>query len=137
MTWTYGNDPSNNPVDAVRFMVADVDTTDQLITNEEINYLLDVYNGEFFASVAAARAIAAKFSRMADQSRSVGDLHLSESYSQKSFQYHHLADHLSGLATAASKPPIPLAASSALGAELTIGLLDKFELGYLPADGSP
>ena len=128
MTWSYSGNPASSDTDAVRFLVADTQTSDQLISNEEINYLLTVYNDPAFAAVAAARAIAAKFARQSDQSRSVGDLSLSESFSQKSEQYHHLADHLDSLANEFSLPPIPKANANALGAEFTIGLLDKYTL---------
>ena len=128
MTWTYSGNPAANERDAVRFLVADTDSTDPLITDEEIAYLLTLYTEAPHAAVGAARAIAAKFSRQADQARGVGDLSLSESLSQKSFQYHHLGDHLAGLASGITLPPIPVAASTALGAEFTSGLLDKFVL---------
>jgi hypothetical protein len=108
--------------------VGDTSSTDPLITDEEISYLLNLYEEPPSAAVGAARAIAAKFSREADQARGVGDLSLSESLSQKSTQYHHLGDHLAGLASGITAPPIPTAAASALGAELKIGLLDKFVL---------
>ena len=128
MTWTYSGNPSSTDRDAVRFLVADTDSTDPLITDEEIAYLLDLYTEPPHAAVGAARAIAAKFSRDADQARSIGDLSLNESLSQKSTQYHHLADHLAGLSSGITLPPIPKANSAALGAEFTIGLLDKFTL---------
>ena len=128
MTWTYTGDPSSSERDAVRFLVADTDSTDPLISDEEITYLLSLYTEPPHASVGAARAIAAKFSREADQARTVGDLTLSESLSQKSFQYHHLGDHLAGLASGITLPPIPIVSSTALGAEFTVGLLDKFVL---------
>jgi len=128
MTWTYSGNPAANERDAVRFLVADTESTDPLITDEEIAYLLDIYTEPPHAAVGAARAIAAKFSRESDQARNVGDLHLSESLSQKSFQYHHLGDHLAGLSSGITLPPIPKANANAIGAELKIGLLDKFEL---------
>lgn len=128
MTWTYSGNPANSSRDAVRFLVADTDSNDPLITDEEIAYLLDLYTEAPSAAVGAARAIAAKFSREADQARTVGDLTLSESLSQKSTQYHHLGDHLAGLASGITAPPIPVANSAALGAEFKIGLLDKFTL---------
>ena len=128
MTWTYSGNPSSSDRDAVRFLVGDTTSTDPLISDEEIAYLLVLYTEPPNAAVGAARAIAAKFSRESDQARTVGDLSLSESLSQKSTQYHHLADHLDGLASGITSPPIPKAAASALGAELKIGLLDKFVL---------
>lgn len=128
MTWTYSGDPSDSDKDAVRFLVGDTDTTDQLISDEEIAYLLVVHNGPGMAAVGAARAIAAHFSRLVNQSRSVGDLSLAESLDQKATAFHHLADHLNSLATSIQTPPIANAAASALGAEFKINLLDKFEL---------
>jgi hypothetical protein len=128
MTWTYSGNPASSDRDAVRFLVADTDTTDQLITDEEIAYLIGLYTEAPLAAVGAARAIAAKFSRQSDQARGIGDLNLSESMSQKSTQYHHLADHLQGLSSGITLPPVPVAAAGALGAEFKIGLLDKFTL---------
>lgn len=128
MTWTYSGDPAANDRDAVRFLVADTDSTDPLISDEEIAYLISLFAEPPLAAVGAARAIAAKFSRDADQARTVGDLTLSQSLSQRSEQYHHLGDHLSGLSAGITIPPVPVASASALGAEFTIGLLDKFTL---------
>jgi hypothetical protein len=33
MTWSYSGDPSSSSTDAVRFLVGDTDTNDQLISN--------------------------------------------------------------------------------------------------------
>lgn len=126
MTWNYTGNPSGSDRDAVRFLVGDTDSDDQLIADEEIAYLLTVYPEAPHAATAAARAIAAKFARQSDQARTVGDLSLSESLSQKSEQYHHLGDHLAGLANAAALPPVPIVNANAIGAEFTIGLFDKF-----------
>jgi len=43
MTWTYSGNPANSSSDAVRFLIGDTDTTDQLISNEEIAYLVTVH----------------------------------------------------------------------------------------------
>jgi hypothetical protein len=128
MTWTYSGDPSASAKDAVRFTIGDTDDTDELISDEEVTYLISIHNGVGMASVGAARAIAAKYSRKADQSRAVGDLSLSQQYSQQSFNYHHLADHLLAIASGIDAPPLAQANADALGAEFTIGLLDKFVL---------
>lgn len=40
MTWSYSGDPASSDRDAVRFLVGDVDTTVQLLTDEEIDFLL-------------------------------------------------------------------------------------------------
>jgi len=128
MTWTYSGDPSNSSKDAVRFTIGDTDDTDELVSDEEIAYLISIHNGVGMAAVGAARAVAAKYSRKADQSRAVGDLSLSQQFSQQSFQFHHLADHLLSIASGIDAPPLPSANANALGAEFTLGLLDKFVL---------
>lgn len=126
MTWTYSGDPSDSDVDAVRFLVGDTDTTDQLLTNEEIQYLVDEQGSAHTAAAAAANAIAAKFSRKADESKSVGDLSLSNSYSQRAKSYLDLSTSLQARALAAS-PPIAVANDYALGAEFYVGQFDAYE----------
>jgi hypothetical protein len=67
MTWTYSGNPSDDDLNEVRFLVQDTDTTDQLITDEEIEYIIDkwvnVYGSNFMAAAMVAEAIAAKFAR--------------------------------------------------------------------------
>lgn len=128
MTWTYSGNPASDDKDAVRFLIGDTESSDPLIQDEEVAYLLSVYTEPAHSAVAAARSIAARFSRESDRARSVGDLSLSESMSQKSSQYHHLGDHLAGLANSSALPPVPVVNAAAIGAELKIGLLDKFTL---------
>lgn len=76
MTWTYSGDPSSHDRDKVRFLVGDTDTTDQLVSDEEIAYLLTEAGDPYRAAHDACMAIAAKFTRKA-QSKSVGDLSIS------------------------------------------------------------
>lgn len=83
MTWTYGNSPNTNNTDAVRFLAGDVDTADQLVTNEEITYVLAQAPNNYLAAALVCDAIAAKYSRQAD--RIIGDLSLKSS--QQSDQY--------------------------------------------------
>lgn len=90
MTWTYAGNPAASNTAAVRFEIGDTDSNDQLITDEEIAYLLTQNGTVSLAAVAACEAIAAKFSRMVD--KAVGDLRLSAS--QKSEQYLKLAQTL-------------------------------------------
>lgn len=92
MTWTYGGDPSANDRDEVRFLVGDTDTTDQLVTDEEIAYSVSDEATNYNAAAKIARAIAAKFSRKVD--KSVGDL--KQAYSQRVKQYLELAERLEG-----------------------------------------
>ena len=90
MTWTYSGNPANSSSDAVRFLVGDTDTTDQLISNEEIAYLVTVHGNIRRVASESARAIAAKFARL--MSRSIGGLQAD--FSAKYRQYLELADNL-------------------------------------------
>ena len=90
MTWTYGCDPENSDLDAVRLIVGDTDTNDQLLKDEEINYFLDIEGSVRLASARAAEAVAAKFSRLVDET--VGRVRVS--FSQKAKQYKELAESL-------------------------------------------
>ena len=68
MGWTYGGDPSASAKDAVRFLVGDTDSTDQLLQDGEITYLLSQYNNApLNAAIRACETIMAKFARMADE----------------------------------------------------------------------
>ncbi len=103
MTWTYAGDPSANNRDEVRFLVGDTDTTDQLITDEEIAYAVAEESSNRGAAALVARAIAASFARRAD--RSVGDLKVS--YKQRYDNYIALATSLES--KAAVSDPVPFA----------------------------
>lgn len=67
MSWSYGNDPAGSDLDAVRFHVQDTDTLDQLISDEEIEYLIELWNPVYgsllYAAAMVAENIAARFTR--------------------------------------------------------------------------
>jgi hypothetical protein len=67
MTWSYSGDPADSDLDAIRFFCQDTDTEDQLITDEEIEYLYKlwtpVYGNNLMVASMVAEAIAAKFTR--------------------------------------------------------------------------
>ena len=90
MTWTYTNVPNTVQRDAVRFLCGDTDTTDQLVTDEEITYLLAVEGSTVAAAAGACEAIATKFARQAD--KALGPLRVS--LSQKSEAYAARAKNL-------------------------------------------
>lgn len=91
MSWNYGGDPFNDIVDEIRFLVGDTDSTDPLIQDEELFYLLrNSYPSPKWAAAAAATAIAAKFARKVD--KSVGPLSIKAS--QKFAQYTSMAKQL-------------------------------------------
>lgn len=73
MTWTYDGSPSANDRDAVRFLVTDTDTTDQLVTDEEIAWALAENPNVYIAASVVAMQIARQFARKA-YSKTVGDL---------------------------------------------------------------
>lgn len=90
MTWSYTGDPNKSDLDKIRFIVGDTDKNDQLLTDEEIQYLIDNESDANMAAFTASETIAAKFSRLADES--VGQV--SVSYSQKAEHYWKLAKTL-------------------------------------------
>lgn len=63
MTWTYSN-PTASDKDAVRFLVGDTDTSDQLVTDEEIAFFVDEFpSSVYHAAAEVAETIAAQFAR--------------------------------------------------------------------------
>ena len=78
MTFTYSGDPGASALDEVRFLIQDTDTNDQLLSNEEIEYLLLAYNDDAFgAAIASMTSLIAQAARVQEESKSVGDLSLS------------------------------------------------------------
>lgn len=105
MTWTYSGNPATSALDEVRFLLGDTDTGDQLLSNEEITYLLGKYADSHQAAAEASRAVAAKLSRLAD--KEVGDLKVK--LSQKASHYANLASVIIGGAGNVSVVPVPVA----------------------------
>lgn len=77
MSWSYSGDPGSSSLDLVRFLIQDTDTTDQLLSNEEITYLIGAYGDPYSAAIAAVTSLIAKASRAQSESKSVGDLSIS------------------------------------------------------------
>lgn len=90
LKFSYSGDPSKSDKDKVRFLIGDTDANAPLLGDPEITYLITEEGTPVRASIAAAVAISAKFSRLSDES--VGDV--SKSYSQRAEQYKKLADQL-------------------------------------------
>lgn len=85
MTWSYSGDPSSSSVDSVRFLIGDTDSTDEQLQNEEISWLLsENSNSVYDASIEAARALSAKYARLA-VTKTVGDLKIE--YQDRSKRY--------------------------------------------------
>lgn len=72
MTWTYSSDPQASQLDAVRYLTGDVDTERQLITDEEINYMIlqwyPLYGTLEWVSAEILDTLAARFAREANYS---------------------------------------------------------------------
>ena len=104
MAWSYSGDPATSSKDAVRFLIFDTDTNDQLLQDAEINWCIaQAGDSVYQAAHDAAYAIASKFSRMAT-SKTVGDLSLS--YADRAKAYFELANELLELG-ARREPPTP------------------------------
>lgn len=74
----------------MRFYVQDTDSTDQLLTDEEIAFLLSTYGDALSSAIAALEALAAKYARQVDTSVD----RVSEAASQRAERYAALADSL-------------------------------------------
>jgi len=105
MSWSYSGDPSSSDRDAVRFLIQDTDTNDQLIRDEEIDWSLTEGGGVYETASMVAGVIAGQFARMADR-ETVGKVSIS--FTQRSQQYRVLAADLKKQAATKSSP-IPYA----------------------------
>lgn len=74
----------------IRFLIGDTDTNDQLISNEEIAYIVTQQGSVNRSASECCRAIAAKFAR--NMSRSIGGLQAD--FAAKHRQYLAMADNL-------------------------------------------
>lgn len=82
--------PSNSTRDETRFLTGDTDTTDELLTDDEYDYLLAEYTNPMWAAAVACDAIATKLARKVDTT--VG--RASKSLSQAAQAYADRANHL-------------------------------------------
>lgn len=88
MTWTYSGDPADSARDGVRFLVGDIDTTHQQISDEEIDYVLTLHpavagSPNYMAAAVVAEAIAARYATKAD--KTVGGLSIRYSERRNSY----------------------------------------------------
>jgi hypothetical protein len=105
MTWSYSGNPASSTRDAVRFLISDTDTNDQLLSNEEIDYTISSSGSLYQAAHDCAYAIASSFARLAS-SKSVGDLSIS--YNDRAASFYQVADRMLDL-QAKRQPPTPWA----------------------------
>lgn len=94
MAWTYSGNPASSNLDLVRFLIQDTDSTDQLLSNEEINYVLSVYGDPYLAAISCVTALIAQASRVTEESKKVGDLSLTVKSGARVTQWEALLKHL-------------------------------------------
>lgn len=94
MTWTYSGNPGSSSRDEVRFLIQDTDTDDQLLSNEEIDYLLTSYGDPYSAAVAAVVSLIGQAARSEEESKKVGDLSLTRKAGARLAQWEALKRHL-------------------------------------------
>ncbi len=98
-TWTYTGNPATDTKDAIRFLCTDTDTTNQLLSDEEILFLYDQYRDIYAAAGYACIRIASS-NKLVD--KKVGDLELKASTIAQGFRT--LARELQSQAYIASVP---------------------------------
>lgn len=114
MSFTYSGDPANSALDAVRFLIQDTNEDDILLQDEEIGFLLTTVDMAIYqAAHDCCYVIASKFARLADTSKSVGDMSLSVTFSNRASEYRMLAERFLELGSR-REPPIPRFANGAM-----------------------
>ena len=66
MSWSYSGNPTGSDKDQVRFLIGDTDETDQLLQDEEINFLLQAKGSAQSAAIHACSVIMATLAREVD-----------------------------------------------------------------------
>jgi len=94
VTWSYSGNPASSTLDTVRFYINDTDETQPLLSNEDIQFLLDlwmpIYKSPLLTSAVAAEVVAGKFARQV----SVSADGVSVSVSELQEKYNDLAYNL-------------------------------------------
>jgi hypothetical protein len=85
-TWSFSGDPASSDKDAVRFMIRDVDQSDQLFSDQEIDFAISTEGSKWRAAAMLCEQLAASCENV---DRKIGDLAISGS--QRAAQYRMLA----------------------------------------------
>lgn len=101
MAWSYSGDPGASPKDEVRFLVADTDPADPIVSDEEILFMLAEKGTPLSAAAALARVLAFRYARACDTA--IGDYRVSLSAIAE--RYRLLARELSSKAGLVSAIP--------------------------------
>lgn len=124
--WSYTGNPSARPLDMVRFLIGDTDSTNAQLNDNEISSLLNISaNNANTAAIYACRSLATKYASKADYSRSVGGLSISTQYGATADRYLKLAATLD-VQGSQQDPPIPTVSADALGSFHFSVDMDKF-----------
>jgi hypothetical protein len=108
MTWSYSpSDIATSVRDQVRFLIGDVNEADELLQDEEIDFILTQTSGAYYAAARCCQAIAAGFGR--EVSVKVG--HLALANEKKYEHYLELADTLRAQASIGNASPVMVADS--------------------------
>lgn len=124
--FSYTGNPSARPVDAVRYLAGDVDSTNPQATDGEIAFLLVEWNNDpYLAAAAVCDAAAGRYTAKGDQSKSVGDLSITLSYGAQADTFRSRAASLRAQA-ARRYPPAPTYSADAVGSFVfTLGMDDN------------
>jgi hypothetical protein len=90
MTWTYNPESIGTDLAKVRLLVGDTDTSDQQLTDEEIQFFIDGEQTIYMAAYRCALALVAEYARKVD--KEMGDLKILAA--QRHRQYLQLAAEL-------------------------------------------
>lgn len=99
-TWTYTGNPATDSKDAVRYLVQDITSTDQRVSDEEILWAIASEGTVFRAAALVARTLASKYAQ--DAAKWVGDLKIEAAGRHK--QYLDIAHSLERRALLAVNP---------------------------------
>lgn len=105
MTWTYNSDVSTDR-DKIRLLIGDTDTTDQLLSDEEIDFVSTQQPNNYYAAAQCCETIAGKFAR--DVSTTLEGMSIAKR--QRFENYLNMANNLRVMAMR-TKPSKPFAAS--------------------------
>lgn len=124
MTWTYAPDFTTSR-DKIRLEIGDTDTTDQLLSDEEIAYFAGKYSvstesGLLLAAARCCEAIAAELARRVDISRSLGG----EKIDKKA---HQAYEHYQTLTTTLREKAVAVAGVSPFAGGISRDSKDTYE----------
>lgn len=99
MGWSYSGNPGANELDKYRFLISDTDVTNQILQDEEINYILTTYNNHNARMYMLFDAVVNIFSK--DVKKSLGpqseDPTGKQKYFQDKLEYYKKINAASGL----------------------------------------